>query len=773
MRDRLRAFGTDAVAALGHIVAAVALLWQSIRPGRTLVPADILTAVTPYRGLAGGVDAHNPVLSDATIQFFPWFRFLGRALRDGGLPEWNPLILGGVPVTPNGFVSVWYPPFWLPRWLRAFDAYDAFVVGHLAFGAIGVYAFTRCLGAGRAAAWLAGAMALVGGMWVHWSLHLLHLVAMVWLPWGLAATHRLVERPSAGRTAALAVALGLWWLGANPQYAYYGSLTIGVYALARVVQRRAWSAIAWFGVGVVLGALLAAPVLLPSAGVGDEILRGREPVRATAGNHLPFHELARVVVPDATGNTADGVKWRSRDEYRLDSPFVGVAALVLVGAGVAAGRHRARWTLLAVAVGALTLAATGLPHHVLHAALPGYDRFRGAARWVAVLPAVALPLAGLGVDALLRRDRRARTGALVVGVAAVVVVLVWWLWERSEPAAPHDYLAVRLVIAVSIVAVVVVAAWAATRWPRAAVAAVTACVAFELAFSTPRWFPSVEERTAYPSVAVGRLAGERGGRLLRAGTTRGFVSTFSADIPMVHGLADAQGQTVLFPKDVDRYLRLVDDHGDFAHDTNVAPDIVRTSRLTSPLLDAYDVRTVLAESNVAVPRALPVVDDTTEPRVYANPGARPATLVELAVPASGEEMWEAIARPGWDPTATAAVVGLAEEVGGSGGRVVGGRTGTDGERWVVESPSGGFLRVAARFHEGWSARVDGEPARVHRADGIFRGVVVPPGRHVVTFRYRNEDERTGGLVALGAAGALVGLAVAGRFRPRRNGPDGS
>ena len=773
MRDRVRALAADAVAALGHVVAAIALLWPSIRPGRTLVPADILTAVTPYRALAGGVDAHNPVLSDATIQFFPWFRFLGRALRAGGLPEWNPLILGGVPVTPNGFVSVWYPPFWLPRWLDAFDAYDVFVVGHLAFGGIGVYAFTRCLGVGRVAAWLAGAMALVGGMWVHWSLHLLHLVAMVWLPWAMAATHRLVERPSPGRTATLAAVLGLWWLGANPPYAYYGSLAVGAYALARVAQRRAWSALAWLSVGAVLGALLAAPVLLPSATIGDEILRGREAVSATAGNHLPFHELARVVVPDATGNTADGVKWRSRDEYRLDSPFVGVAALVLVGAGVAAGRHRARWPLLALAVAVLALAATGLPHHVLHAVLPGYDRFRGAARWVAVLPAVALPLAGLGLDALLRRDRRARVGALAVGVAAALVVLVWWRWERSEPAAPHDYLAVRLLIAVTIVALVVIAAWVAVRLPRPAVAVVTACVAFELAFSTPRWFPRVEERTAYPEVAVGRLAGERGGRLVRAGTTRGFVSTFSANVPMVHGLADAQGQTVLFPADVDRYLRLVDDHGDFAHDTNVAPDIVRTSRLTSPLLDAYDVRTIVAESNVAVPPGLPVLDDEGEPRVYANPGARAATLVKVAVPASTDGMWDAIARRGWDPSATAAVVGLRDEVVGSGGRVLGGRTGTDGERWIVESPNGGFLRVAGRFHDGWSARVDDEAATVHRADGIFRGVVVPPGRHVVTFRFRNGDERTGAVVALGAAVALAGLALAGLLRPRRNGPDGS
>ena len=48
---------------------------------------------------------------------------------------------------------------------------------------------------------------------------------------------------------------------------------------------------------------------------------------------------------------------------------------------------------------------------------------------------------------------------------------------------------------------------------------------------------------------------------------------------------------------------------------------------------------------------------------------------------------------------------------------------------------------------------------VLRADGVFRGVVVPPGRHDVRFSYRNADEMRGRLLGTGALVLLLALAV--------------
>ena len=39
------------------------------------------------------------------------------------------------------------------------------------------------------------------------------------------------------------------------------------------------------------------------------------------------------------------------------------------------------------------------------------------------------------------------------------------------------------------------------------------------------------------------------------------------------------------------------------------------------------------------------------------------------------------------------------------------------------------------YYPGWVAEVDGRPARVLRANVLFRGVEVSEGRHVVVFRF--------------------------------------
>ena len=48
---------------------------------------------------------------------------------------------------------------------------------------------------------------------------------------------------------------------------------------------------------------------------------------------------------------------------------------------------------------------------------------------------------------------------------------------------------------------------------------------------------------------------------------------------------------------------------------------------------------------------------------------------------------------------------------------------------------------------------------VLRADGIFRGVVVPPGRHTVQFRYANPDVQRGIRLTVAALALIVVLFV--------------
>jgi hypothetical protein len=261
--------------------------------------------------------------------------------------------------------------------------------------------------------------------------------------------------------------------------------------------------------------------------------------------------------------------------------------------------------------------------------------------------------------------------------------------------------------------------------------------------------------------------------MVRVGARTPF-GPFAPDLATDYGIDDVQGLSVLFPKDYDRYLRLIDDYGLYAQIANIAPPLRTADRLDSPLLDVLDARTVVAERDVPMPaRYGLLVPATAEPSVYARASPGPAMVVVAAAPATESQMWDRVAAPDWDPTTTSAVVGLRTSVTGSGGTATAVPAPADRERWDVDAPTGGFLRVGSRWDAGWTATVDGKRAPVLRADGVFRGVVVPAGHHVVRFVYRNPSEMRGRLAALLAAVLLVALLVPWPPKSRRRRqPDG-
>jgi hypothetical protein len=54
----------------------------------------------------------------------------------------------------------------------------------------------------------------------------------------------------------------------------------------------------------------------------------------------------------------------------------------------------------------------------------------------------------------------------------------------------------------------------------------------------------------------------------------------------------------------------------------------------------------------------------------------------------------------------------------------------------VSAPGYRVLVLADTFYPGWHARIDGQERPIFPSDVLFRGVIVPPGVHDVTFDYR-------------------------------------
>lgn len=52
------------------------------------------------------------------------------------------------------------------------------------------------------------------------------------------------------------------------------------------------------------------------------------------------------------------------------------------------------------------------------------------------------------------------------------------------------------------------------------------------------------------------------------------------------------------------------------------------------------------------------------------------------------------------------------------------------------------------YYPGWVALVDGQPTVIYEADGLFRGVLVPAGRHEVVFALELKSYAVGRVVTI-------------------------
>ena len=88
---------------------------------------------------------------------------------------------------------------------------------------------------------------------------------------------------------------------------------------------------------------------------------------------------------------------------------------------------------------------------------------------------------------------------------------------------------------------------------------------------------------------------------------------------------------------------------------------------------------------------------------------------------------------------------------------------------ATAAPTRQLLVLSESFHPGWKVLVDGQPARVLRANGDFIGVVVEAGAHRVELRFAPRSFLVGRWISVAALVLVLGVALVGVIRRARAG----
>jgi len=761
------------------------LLHESLFLGKGLVPADGILNFSPWNQAA---PPSNSLLGDQYCAFLPTQEFVH---QQKSFPFWNPYLCCGAPNLGAIQGALLFPIRLLLSPLDPFSASGPGAFLKLCLAGWFTFLYVRLLGVSRPAAFLAELVFSLSGFMIVWLGHP-HVNSAMWLPLLLYFLEKsfsfgpgnAVPARALRVWAGFALAFACLILGGHPPTVMHVALVVVLYFLFRLGEHRRGQALAragWLAGAIAVGLLLAAPQILPFL----EYYRNSSSVAASAAldrwaSHLAFPSLLHFLLPNALGNPALGFEdlpsllgWPEADNFNERTGYVGILPLFLAAYAIAFRRCQFTKFFFPLAVGSLLVIFAVPPFPALVRALPMLRNVNQTRLLLIVGFSVAV-LAGLGWDELFSGIRtRRQTRAVAVGFCAFVGAALLCLWFATGPKlhtldSSHWTFLRRqvLILAGGMIAVVVLALWPAHGKGWIAMAVGLSWTAGDLLCFAAGYNPAIPRDHYYPRTpAIEWL--QKDDSLFRI---FGGGTVLPANSAEVFGLSDARGYDFTT---VRRYEELV---------TGKADDFFfyRSPEGFPKTLPLLNVKYILAETPLpADPRWLELVY-SKEMRIYRyKPCLDRALLVfDYQVEPDRAAVLARVSSAEFDPrrvllledqpmTAKATAGGPAAGTNAdASARVVSYEP--DDVRVDVSLPRPGFLLLLDTYFPGWSATVNGEPARILRADYDFRAVSLPAGRSAVSFSYRPQSLRIG--VYLCAAGLLA--LVAAWFLPWKRQPSG-
>jgi hypothetical protein len=185
------------------------------------------------------------------------------AYARGRLPIWEADISGGRPLLANPNAGALYPVRWLLAAVRLPLALRIYPILHWAIAGVGMLFLLRRLGTSEAAAWIAAVTYVFSGVSIS-EVSFLHIQpGMTLLPWILWAVIR--KEPRVADACLLGVLFGLDMLAGDIFTVATGVLCASLWIVVEESSQQPLRRLGILGLGLGLGALLAAPQILATA----------------------------------------------------------------------------------------------------------------------------------------------------------------------------------------------------------------------------------------------------------------------------------------------------------------------------------------------------------------------------------------------------------------------------------------------------------------------------------------------------------------------------
>jgi hypothetical protein len=729
--------------------------------GDRLVPQEEWTA----RNLWLIANVRDPATS--FWQWEPSTQFFKEAISKGEWPFWDPYIGGGTPAMANLLPAFFFPPYAIVVGLGASvglrNAYFLFTLWSAAFL---TYVFLRRHGLGFGPSVGGGTMIVMSGA-MNQYLGSIAGQVLACLPLALVATRWLLDRPTRLRAAGLTLIYAGIALASLPPLLVAVFSTAAIYAAVAIARgdcgaTRQRAAVAWAGAASLAMGLVAA-YFLPAVALSRSVPQAAEIYRGAGLESMPIVNLLQLLSPTLMGGVQVYLTAPyASNGYAAHIPYVGVVCLVLALLARPDGQRRER-TLLVFSIAAAVLVLLklfGIPPVHWIGSLPVLDHVHFAHYFGVLLGFLVAFLGALGLERILDGmvTRRRFVCSAVVAAAGVATfgAIAWRDGAFSQLGAGYwirDW-AVLGTIAISAIVLLALCARQADRPRRRAAFAMclVGLLSIEGAYNDFHPKPAAWDMFEHPLPFL---------RLMRLEAPMGRVLGFGIPPANVNSAFRVFGLNSLMTFTPPRIYQLYRHYGAspvhvfMTLPAQVPPEPV-LDHAHVRFLGAYavipaDVQRIEArgygkkfDDGYAV-----VFERETLPRYfYSSEYRRVGTDLALQAIATTRPKEIVVEEEPAPPVAPNAA---------SDPDVTLRRFRFNSIALEVDAPRPGLVYASEAFFDGWSATVNGRPARILAANYAFRAVEVPAGRVVIEFRYWPPGLTTGlwisamtGLVLLAA-----------------------
>jgi hypothetical protein len=739
------------------------------------------------------------IFRDFGMFSYPVAHFQRQCFWRGELPLWNPFNNCGLPFLAQWNTLALYPFSLIYLLLPLTWSLSFFCLAHLFWGGLGMYFLAHRWTNHRLAAGLAGVIFSFNGLSLNFLMWPSHVATFSWLPWVVWLGQRAWRE--GGRALVWGTAAGaMQMLAGGPETIVLTWLILSVLACGDWIQEkelRTKLVSRFLGMGILVG-LVCAVQLLPFLELLAHSQRDRDYGASTHDWCMPFWGWANFLVPlFRTSPTAQGV-FLQNGQYWTSSYYAGIGTVFL--AAVAVWRVR-DWRVRAMAglvlLGSvLALGDSTLLYQSLRLCFPGLGLVRYPVKFVILVLALAPLLAAFGIAALAGKPRQKAEPGDTIGMRPSPSAVVP---ARLAPGRAGRFEVVAVLLMLLLVGAIVALdcrsslpedAWRAT-WQSGLSRAVLLVLAFLFAAAllasgghrrvlfgclllllfwldfvthAPTQNPGAKPSVYAPGWARAQLnlnpAQKLGGarvmispealEFLKYNPTANLEETYlrnrlaiRVNCNLLDEVPQIDGFFSLVPREISRVTGLPYDH---------------PTRALSGLLDFLGVSQTTAPGKTfdwaPRPSAMPLVTTGQQP-VFADErtafDALSQTNLDLRhIVFLPLEAREAISASRQTTARVLAATFASHQVS-----------------IQTEAIAASLVVISQTYYPAWKASVDGQPARIWRANYSFQALEVPAGRHQIVLLYEDRMLLAGAvLTGLGLL-SCTGLWVLGGSRTIR------